>query len=37
MAQQGVLTNIAGAVFFKGYAFGTRSGGTTDAIAFAAL
>jgi hypothetical protein len=37
MAQQGVLTNITGAVFHKGYAYGTRSGGMTDAIAFAAL
>ena len=37
MAQQGVLTNITGAVFNKGYMFGTRSGGTTDAIAFGAL
>ena len=37
MAQQGVLTNLDGLVWNKGYVYGTRDGGTTDAIQFGAL
>lgn len=37
MAQQGVLTNLDGLVFNKGYMYGTRSGGATNAIQFGAL
>lgn len=37
MPQQGVLTNLSNQVFAKGYLYGTRSGGTTDAIQFGAL
>lgn len=35
--QQGVLTNITGAIFNVGYMSGTRSGGVTNAIQFGAL
>lgn len=37
MPQQGVLTNLDGLVWNKGYCYGTRSGGNTDAIGFGAL
>lgn len=37
MAQQGVLTNLDGLVWNKGYCYGTRSGGVADAIGFGAL
>lgn len=37
MPQQGTLTNISGLVWNKGYLYGTRSGGNTDAIQFGAL
>ena len=37
MAQQGVLTNLDGLVWNKGYMYGTRSGGVGDAIGFGAL
>jgi hypothetical protein len=37
VAQQGVLTNLDGLVWNKGRMYGTRSGGTTDAIEFGAL
>jgi hypothetical protein len=37
VATQGILTNIDGLVFQRGYMFGTRSGGNTDAIGFGAL
>lgn len=38
MSVQGaVIANLDGLVFNKGYLYGTRSGGATDAIAFGAL
>ncbi len=37
MAQQGVLTNLDGLVWNKGFCYGTRTSGTTDAIQFGAL
>lgn len=37
MPQQGTLTNIDGLVWNKGKLYGTRTGGTTDAIQFGAL
>lgn len=37
MPQQGVLTNLDNQVFQKGYLYGTRSGGASQAIGFGAL
>lgn len=37
MAQQGVLTNLNELVWNKGYLYGTRSGGASNAIQFGAL
>ncbi len=37
MAQQGVLNNLSGIVWARGYMFGTRAGGAGDAIQFGSL
>lgn len=37
MPQQGVLTNLDGLLWNKGYVYGTRASGVTDAIQFGAL